>query len=246
MAAMQFAGKARRLDDIDLPRIGSKIGVGEDEIHAVLDVETRGGGFDSKGRPKMLFEPHIFYRELGPGKKRDQAVAQGLAYRKWGTKKYPKDSYPRLEKAMEIDANAALRSASWGLGQVMGFNHKLAGYRSAREMVLAFLDDEESHLEAMVEFIISNGLDDDLRNHDWRGFARGYNGAGYAKNGYHTKLQAAYEKWCKIPDTPFSIDRSEDLTPPEIPAPDRTAEGAKNVLAAIIGLITAMFKGSKK
>ncbi len=86
----------------------------------------------------------------------------------------------------------------------MGFNCKLAGYRTAREMVKAFLDSEAAQLEACIEFIISNRLDDDLRNHDWRGFARGYNGAGYAKNDYHNKLRRAYEKWSRIPDTPWS------------------------------------------
>ena len=206
---MKFNGTAKCIDDEDLPRIGAKIGVGEDEIHAVLDVETRGGGFDSRGRPKMLFEPHIFYRELS-GNDRENAVALGLAYRKWGTKCYPKDSYARLAEAIKIDENAALRSASWGLGQIMGFNHKLAGYPSARKMVLAFLDDEESHLEAMVEFIIASGLDDDMRNHDWRGFARGYNGAGYAKHGYHLKLAKSHAKWVKIPDTPLVMDRTPD------------------------------------
>lgn len=210
---MNFQGKAKRIDDIDLPRVGAMIGVGEDEIHAVLDVETRGGGFDSNGRPKMLFEPHIFYRELA-GAERDQAVELGLAYRKWGERRYPKDSYLRLERAMLINENAALRSASWGLGQIMGFNHKLAGYMSARAMVSAFLDDEETHLESMIEFIVASGLDDELRNHDWRGFARGYNGAGYAKHGYHLKLARAYEKWAKIPDTPFSINRTPDQPEP--------------------------------
>jgi hypothetical protein len=36
-------------------------------------------------------------------------------------------SYPRLAQAIAIDRPAALRSASWGLGQIMGFNHELAG-----------------------------------------------------------------------------------------------------------------------
>lgn len=54
-----WKGKAKRIEDIDLPRIGAMIGVGEDEIHAVLDVESAGSGFDSKGRVKMLFEPHV-------------------------------------------------------------------------------------------------------------------------------------------------------------------------------------------
>jgi N-acetylmuramidase len=199
---MNFKGQAKRLDDIDLPMVGKLIGVGEDEIHAVLDVESAGGGFDRQGRPKMLFEPHIFWKELGAGPKRDKAAAQGLAYPRWKPGAYPKDSYPRLIKAMAIDENAALRSASWGLGQVMGFNHKAAGYPSARAMVEAFIDDEEHHLAAMIRFIKTNRLDDDLRRHDWAGFARGYNGPGFAKNGYDRKLRAAFAKWQRIRDTP--------------------------------------------
>lgn len=206
---MKFVGKARRLDDIDLPRIGQLIGVGEDELHAVLDVETRGGGFDDLFRPKMLFEPHVFYRELKGGQ-RDQAVRMGLAYPRW-KRNYPKDSYPRLQKAMAINSEAALRSASWGLGQIMGFNHEMAGYPSASAMVKDFLDDEEDHLTAMVQFIKSAGLDDELRRHDWHGFARGYNGSAYAKHGYHTKLARAFKKWKGIKDTPFEIDRKPDM-----------------------------------
>ncbi|MDB6454281.1 N-acetylmuramidase family protein [Falsirhodobacter sp. 20TX0035] len=197
-----FYGKAKRLDDLDLPRLGALIGVGEDELHAVIEVETAGGGFDSKGRVRMLFEPHVFYRELGEQKRR-QAVSAGLAYPRWGEKPYPADSYARFERAMQIDRPAAFRSASWGLGQIMGFNCKAAGYHSAEAMVAAFLDEEAKHLEAMVRFIQSEGLDDDLRRHDWSGFARGYNGAGYATHGYHTRLAAAFAKWAKIKDTPY-------------------------------------------
>jgi hypothetical protein len=53
----------------------------------------------------------------------------------------------------------------------------------------------------MVEFIKSEHLDDDLRRHSWASFARGYNGPGYRKNQYDTKLAAAFAKWSKIPDT---------------------------------------------
>jgi len=196
-----FKGRAQRLNDVDIARTALLIGAGEDEIRAVIEVETSGGGFDSQGRPKMLFEPHVFWRELGQGPKRTTAEAQGLAYPKWGTKPYPADSYSRLATAIKIDANAALRSASWGLGQILGSNHRAAGYASAGDMVEAFCDSEKAGLEAMVRFIESEALDDDLRRHDWSGFARGYNGAGYAHHGYHTKLAAAYRRWQAIPDT---------------------------------------------
>ncbi|MFT4015036.1 MAG: N-acetylmuramidase domain-containing protein [Paracoccus sp. (in: a-proteobacteria)] len=184
-----------------MARVGRVIGVGEDEVRAVIEVETSGGGFDRHGRPKMLFEPHVFWRELGTGPKRTTAEAQGLAYPKWGAAPYPKDSYPRLATAIKIDANAALRSASWGLGQIMGFNHRTAGYASAGDMIEAFCDRELAGLESMISFIASERLDDELRRHDWSAFARGYNGAGYAAIDYHTKLAAAYARWQAIPDT---------------------------------------------
>ena len=43
-----FKGAAKRIEDIDLPRLGVQIGVGEDELHAFMDAETRGSGFDSQ------------------------------------------------------------------------------------------------------------------------------------------------------------------------------------------------------
>ncbi len=213
---MNFKGKAKRLEDIDLPMIGREIGVGEDEIHAVLAVESAGSGFDKQGRPKMLFEPHVFWRELGPGPKRDKAAAMGLAYPRW-KRDYPKDSYPRLARAMEIDREAALRSASWGLGQIMGFNCKMAGYPTAEAMASHFVDDEDRHLRAMVKFIVAAGLDDELRRHDWKGFARGYNGPGFAKNGYDRKLAEAFAKWQKIKDTPIPAAPPKSATPASLP-----------------------------
>jgi hypothetical protein len=202
---MNFVGAAKKLDDIDLPKIGRLIGVGEDEIHAIIDTETRGTGFDLKNRPIILFEPHIFYKQLASNKPEalQTAVSQGLAYQKWGTTPYPNDSYPRLEKAILIDQELALRSASWGIGQLMGFNFSMVGYKTAEEMVEKFKQDEEDQLLSMVKFIIAAGLDDELRHHDWAGFARGYNGPGFAANKYDVKLETSYERWKKIKDTPF-------------------------------------------
>lgn len=242
---MNFQGTAKRIEDLDITRVGQMIGVGEDEIHAVMDVEAASSGFDSKGRPAMLFEPHIFYRELGPGPKRDQAVAKSLAYPKW-KRDYPKDSYPRLIAAMAIDENAALRSASWGLGQIMGFNCTLVGYPTARDMVDAFCEDEEHHLFAMVKFIIAAKLDDELRAHNWAGFARGYNGAGYAANGYHTKLAAAYAKWAKIKDTPLPIDLPnvvDPLTSKPVDVNETAKSEHQSLWAAFITAIVGIIRG---
>jgi murein L,D-transpeptidase YcbB/YkuD len=47
-------------------------------------------------------------------------------------------------------------------------------------------------VELMVRYIEKAGLASALRSKDWTTFARGYNGPGYAKQGYHTKLAQAY------------------------------------------------------
>jgi len=258
-----FKGRAKKLDDVDLPRIGARIGVGEDELHAFMEVEAAGSGFDGQGRPKMLFEPHVFYRNL-TGSKRAAAVQNGLAYAKWKAGNYPKDSYPRLEKAIEIDETAALKAASWGLGQVLGENHKMLGYETPQAMVLAFMDDEEKHVDGMVDFLISAGIDDDLRAHHWATIARVYNGPGYKTHNYDGRMHSAYQKWAKIKDTPWTPGQDAgEITPavrpdpglnapePPVQAPQRPADEvlAERVPAApasrqssLAGLLIAILK----
>ncbi len=203
---MNFQGPAKRLEDVDLPRIAHAIGVGEDEIHAVIDVETSGDSTDGQGRLRMLFEPHRFWRNLGPGWGRDAAVGRGLAYPHWGQKPYPNDSYPVLLQAMAIDETAALKSASWGLGQILGENHVLAGYPTVQAMIADFILDEDNHLEAMVRFIRASGLADAIRAHDWTAFARRYNGPHHARHGYAIRLSRRFEWWSRIRDTPWVPD----------------------------------------
>ena len=194
-----YKGRAKRIEDNDLPRLGAEIGVGEDEMHAIIDVEAAGSGFDRQGRVKMLFEPHVFYRNLS-GAQRTQAVNAGLAYKSW-KRNYPADSYPRFLRACAINETAACKAASWGLGQILGENHRAAGYATPQRMIEDFAHDEDQHLAAIIKFIISKSLDDEIRNHNWAGFARGYNGASYKANAYDTKLAAAYRKWARIKDT---------------------------------------------
>lgn len=258
-----FKGRAKRIDDIDLPWLGKQLGVGEDEIHAFLEAETRGSGFDAKGRPRILFERHKFYKYVNRSK-REAAVAAGLASTTPGGYGKESDQYPKLERAMKLDERAALLSCSWGLAQVMGFNHGLAGYPTVEAMVQAFMEDEEAHLQAAVNFIRSVSLDDELRRHDWAGFALGYNGRNYRINRYDEKLAAAYAKWSRIRDTPIpagydgkkSIPARDEnpvspANPPaQEPARDAVvidrAAGRSDWLTALINAIVALLKGGAK
>ena len=229
LRAAGFVGAAVRLADIDLPRVGALIGVGEDEIHAIIEVEAAGSGFDKLGRPKMLFEPHVFWRHLGAGPKRDRAASLGIAYAKWKPGNYPSDSYPRLAQALDLDVEAALKSASWGLTQILGENNVDLGYLTAAGMVVAFCNGEAAQLAGTVALIKSKGLSGKLKAHDWPAVARGWNGPGYAANHYDDKLAAAFAKWKRIPDTPWSPGTVSAAPAPVVDPP----KPAKNIPVSI-------------
>lgn len=169
-------------------------------LKAVTAVESSGSGFLQDGRPKILFEGHIFWREL---KKRNvdpaqYAVAhQDILYEKW-TRKYYKGGageYDRLERAKLINEDAALCSASWGLFQIMGFNHKLAGFETVKDYVEKMYESEKEHLKAFLNFIKSQKMLPLLKEKNWAAFAKRYNGPAYAKNKYDIKLADAYERY---------------------------------------------------
>jgi len=196
---MDFTGAARKLDQSEIDSIAKDLGVEPAAFRAVIAVEAAGSGFDKAGRPKALFERHHFYKHLkdAPGL-RANAEAEGLAYQKWGTKPYPKGSdavYSEIERACAIDEEAALLSTSWGLGQIMGSNYKLAGCASVREMVSEACESEAGQVRQMASFIKNAGLQDELASKNWAGFAKGYNGPQYAKNQYDQKLASAYAKF---------------------------------------------------
>ena len=119
-----------------------------------------------------------------------------MATKRWkrGYLKTQSARYKRLNKAIKIDNDAALKACSWGLGQVLGENWKFCGFSSISEFVEYQFESEANQLDTMCRYIVAAKLDDDLRALDWAGFALGYNGRGYKTNRYHTKLAAAYRK----------------------------------------------------
>lgn len=208
MTIQDFRGRAKPLDEYDVPQLAHRINVSEDHLQAFLNVESRDTAFDDEGRPIILNEPHVFYRNLS-GAQLDQAIRLGLAYKSWGEKPYPKTMdarYQWLHEAMQINCEAALKSCSWGSSQILGENYSLIGYKSAESMVRAFMDDEENHVEGMVKYILATGIDDDMRAGRWETVARVYNGPGYKKHGYHLKLSKEYQRLVGIPDSDWTPD----------------------------------------
>ena len=78
----------------------------------------------------------------------------------------------------------------------MGDNFKAAGFASVEAFVLAMARSEAEHLMAFTRFVKNNKrMLAALRKHDWAAFAAAYNGPGYRKNSYDTKLEAAHRRF---------------------------------------------------
>jgi hypothetical protein len=201
---MKLAGKGQPLTRAGLSKALAILGLGANDaayIWTVVEVETagltQGFGFRVDRRPQILFERHIF-RKYTKGRFNDVAPdISGPA----GGYGLLSEQYGKLENALALCAKAklgqepALQSASWGMGQVMGFNYDVAGYKSALRMVQAMVRSEDAQLASMAGFLKANGLADKMRKKDWAGFARMYNGPRYWQNRYDVKLAEQYQRF---------------------------------------------------
>ena len=171
-------------------------------LKAVQKVETGGkGGFLPSGRPTILFEGHIFWQQLNDrhiDPEQFAAANKDILYRKW-TKDYylgGEAEYDRLLRARKINEDAANASASWGMFQIMGFNHAACGSPDVASFVRSMCESDCRQLLLSLRFIRGNKpMLAALQQKDWKEFARLYNGSGYALNHYDEKLLKAYNSF---------------------------------------------------
>ncbi len=199
------------LSENDLKDFAASYNVELAAVKAVNEIESSGKGFLLVGKPRILFEGHVFWRELAKRNLKPiqllNAANQDVLYEKW-TRSYYKGGageYDRLDKAALISLvpgikEAAYCSASWGAFQIMGYHYKNIGYNSVFHFVDKMSEHEREHLDAFGKFISiasfsGRKLIDWLREKQWAKFANGYNGPGYKQNKYDIKLQKAYEKY---------------------------------------------------
>lgn len=182
----------------------SKLGVTTAHIKAFVAVEASGNGFLQDGRPKILFERHVFYRLLKS--KRGEAFANEISANNsdicspstGGYATGPNSDargvaeHKRLARATAIDRECGLQAASWGAGQVMGENWKRCGYVSLQAFVNAAYK-EQGQLDMIVGYLKSDPkIIKAMLDKDWDKVAELYNGRNYAANNYHVKLADAY------------------------------------------------------
>lgn len=174
---------------------------------SVICIESAGKPFGPDGRATIRFENHVFWRYWGAlypsiyskhfrfgvdkngNPRADGKKWMGHWFRQEETGPWEEMhvsgidtgqalEWRALEKARTLDSHSAIMSASFGLGQIIGFNAKQAGYEDLEEF-LRDMGSERLQLTAMIEFIKeSPQMVEDLRTHGFVDFARLYNGPG--------------------------------------------------------------------
>lgn len=184
-----------RLTDSDFADAATLIGCTVAAIRAVVEVESAGSGFLADGRPKILFEAHLFSRFTGH---KYDSSNPSISSPTWNRALYSKTGageWARLEQAMALDRTAALKSASWGLFQILGSNFQAAGFASVDDFVATMKESEGAQLKAFSNFVRHEGMAVFLQKLQWANFAKRYNGPSYKKNKYDEKLASSYKRF---------------------------------------------------
>jgi hypothetical protein len=184
------------LTDDDYLASSRRLAIKQSAIRAFAEVEAAGAGFFA-GKPKILFEPHVFCRLT---KGRFSADYPTLSYGKWGERPYPPtqdERYAQLLIAAGLDPWAAFQSTSYGKFQILGENFGKCGFDSPWAFAFNQAYDEQSQLKAFENFLRATGIDKLLRASLWAEAAKAYNGPAYLRNRYDVKLAQAARKWAQ-------------------------------------------------
>lgn len=187
------------LTEEDFEEVARQLGVEVAAIKAVVEIEAgrTHQGFYAPGKPLINFDLAMFRRfatrrgvNLSKFSKSHSVVftsSQGSQAK----------AHRRLQSASTINPHAAIEGTFWGMFQIGGFNWKKCGAESLEDFVDRMSSSERAQLDMFANFITNSGLLKSLQQKDWAKFARGYNGPGYAKRGYHTRMARAYARYSK-------------------------------------------------
>lgn len=181
----------------DIEALADRLGCTEKQLRAVATVESGGSAYDRNGRPKILFERHLFHRfTFGRHSPASYSQSSGGGY--------GEDSWEKLALAACKDAEAAFAAVSWGKFQVLGAHAGTPirngfldlGYPSSLELAYSTVTGEAAHYELLCRYIEKAGLKPALSRlstnaTDNRQFAALYNGPGYNRFQYDVKLARA-------------------------------------------------------
>lgn len=187
----------KRLEQIDFLRIAEEHGVEPWKLHGLTDIESRRGGFDNDGRAIIVPELHKFseftFRAY-------DATDPDLSIRNWTHPAKVKAGHPYtldnpgrwdiLARQAALNFDAAVRAASWGAFQIMGFNYAVLNFDTPLDLVRRVYEGERAQLDLAVRYLIAEGGFDPLLKGDFYRASIVQNGTGKPKE-YAAEWKAA-------------------------------------------------------
>jgi peptidoglycan hydrolase-like protein with peptidoglycan-binding domain len=95
-------------------------------------------------------------------------------------------------------AELRVQSMSFGLGQIMGFNHQYVGAPSAEAMFYSPMEEQVRFVARFIarkRAVVAKSEPEDA---DFRSMARFYNGPAYARHFYHERLERWFREFRKL------------------------------------------------
>lgn len=175
------------------------LGIPTHAAAGIMKVESGGATFaESTDKSVIRFENHVFWNEWG--RANAAAFNAHFDFKRTGGKPFTGHRFragtsgaweschqdqAQERRVMEFAATLsgkepAYRSASWGAGQIMGFNAARVGFATAEAMAAEFDKAERPQVAGIFEFIRSGRLAPAINRGDYLTLAKGYNGTGQA------------------------------------------------------------------
>lgn len=167
--------------------IADGLGILPQQVRAIAIIESAEKPLTKGGHPVVRFESHHW-------KKHRLASRLGQSFDKATNPADLDERWIQFEAMHAIDPLAAVKSHSFGWPQIMGFNHKHAGFESTE----AFLDamrTVDGQNRAFVQFVQNSPmLHRALKQNNAQQVALHYNGKNYAVNRYDQKFASLSQR----------------------------------------------------
>lgn len=189
-------GDQRKLEKRDFANAANIVDCAPWNLKAFYQVESRGQAFDARGRLIMAYEPHVVDKETKgtlrsmrvPVLWKNREIEVPLSYPKW--RRNPKGMAEFHHYDLDHDSKwqllvsayrlhpAAIRGASYGAFQIMGYWSERLGYGSTINFIKDQYEGEKNQLAAAIRYLRMVDAFDDLRRGNWGALTRKYNGSG--------------------------------------------------------------------
>ncbi len=213
-------------------------------LEAFIKTSFSGDGFLDDGRPGIVFHRHLFWKYLSPfyrsvynrRKFKALAVKNPDILHKEPDKQLPTNliaEHDKLNKALKINKEAAILSASWGKFALAGENFKAAGFSTVDDFVSAHEKNEQEHLKAFLRYLGSIRFEDNnllrlFNEQNLEQFVSGFPISANQQKPDIQKIETVFKKMREDTDNPVV------LPPPYLARLTRTSATTKQTLGDLI------------